>query len=200
MGEISGRAALAASVERLSLNAGVHNLADSRADDVHFGSGEPVTAREVARGAGRADVALYVRQGVVDTVKPARAFCGSAVYTRLDNHGQDFGAGHVAGINPLVSLAQKYGPALVGFRVAPLPRHDFFPLLWRVFGPTVRSIIAPALSIAVAGPAFIGQPKRAGRITQEDVRRRLQKLLASVAITEAFFGRNQTLSHEGFIA
>lgn len=182
------------------MNAGVHNLADSRADDVHFGSGEPVTACEVARGASRADVALYVRQGVVDTVKPARAFCGSAINTWLDNHGQDFGAGHVAGINPLVSLAQKDGPALVGFRVAPLPRHDLFPLLWRMFGPAVRSIIAPALSVAVAGPAFIGEPKRSGCVAQENSRRCLQKLLASVAITETFLGRSQTLFHEGLIA
>lgn len=175
----------------------IHNLPDGLADDVHFLGCEPITAREVARCAGWSDIALYVWQGVINSVQSSRASLCAAIYARLGNHRQNLSACHVASVNALVGFAQKDGSTFIGFGITLLTRHSLCPLIWRMLGPTVGAVITPALPITVASSAFVSQSKRAGRIPQENLWCRLQKLLASIAVSEALFGRNKSLSHGG---
>lgn len=182
------------------MKARIHNLPDGLADDVHLIGCEPIAAREVARGAGRSNVALYMWQGIVNSVKTARASLCAAIDAGLPNEGQDFCSAKVAGVDFLVCGPQKDCPALIGLGVSLLARNNLFPLFWRMLRPSVGSLVTPALPVAVAGPAFISQPKRARGVTQEDVCCRWQKLLATVAVSEAIFWRDKPFSHRGLVA
>jgi hypothetical protein len=187
---------LATPMENLPMSLSrLHDLPDGGSDEVHFFGGEPITSCKIAGRASWPHVAFDVWQGVVYAVKATGAFGGLTVNAWRDDHCQDLGTGHVAGVNPLVSLAQEDRPAFVGFGVAFLTRNNLFPLLRRVLCPSVSSIIPPALSVAMAGPTFVGQPKRAGCVAQENLWCRLQKLLASIAVSKTIFWRNKSFSH-----
>ena len=174
-----------------------HNLPDSSGDNVHFGSGEPIPARKVARRTGGTNITLDVRQGIVNAIKAARAFCSPAVDTWLSYVSEDLGGGKVTGVNFLVCRPQKDSPPFVSFCVSLLSRDSFGALFWRVIFPSIRAMVAPTLPVAVAGSTLIGQSKGAGRIAQEDLLIREQKLLAAIAIAETIFWRDKSFSHKG---
>jgi hypothetical protein len=92
---------------------GVHHLADGRTDNVHFLCGKPIAPRKITRGASRSYVAFDVRQTVVNSIKTARAFNGSAIHARLDYEAQNFCRSQVAGIYPLVGFAKEHCPTLI---------------------------------------------------------------------------------------
>lgn len=177
-----------------------HNLTDGSADNVHFGSGEPIPARKVTGCAGGANIALDVRQSVVNAIKTTWAFCSPAVDARLCYVSENLSGRKVAGVNFLVCRPQKDSPPFVSFCVSLLSRNHLGALIRRVVLPAIRAVVAPALSVAVASSALIGQPKRAGRITQENLRIRGQELFATIAIAETIFWRDKSFSHKGLLA
>lgn len=177
-----------------------HHLPDSCAYHVHFFGCEPVSAREVTRGAGRANIALDVRKAVVDPIQTSRGLLRPAIDAGLLNHGEDFASRHIARINLLVCRAKKHSPAFVRLGVAALPVDDLFSLFRGMILPAVGAIVAPPLSLAVTCAAFIREAKRARCVPKKDCRVGRQKLFAAIAVTEPLFCRNKSFSHNGLMA
>lgn len=140
--------------------AGFHNLPDCCADDVHLGGGKPVAARKIARRACLAHIAFYMRQRIINAVKPAWDFCGSAVDARLNDKCKNLGRGEIASVNTLVGRPKKHSPALVGLAVPLLAVAIFLALLWGHVRPAFFPAVPTFFAGVVAQLALVGQTER----------------------------------------
>lgn len=149
-------------------------LRDDRSDAAHFGNAEAVAAHNVAVGAGDLDVALNVRLCIVDPVEPSINLDGPAIDARVVNHSGDLSRAKVARINPLVSLAEKDGPAsrcAAVFQIAGLRRET---LRRGHVGPSLRAAITPLATGAVAELALVASPLFSGAVGNELIERHFQ--------------------------
>lgn len=169
---------------------GLHYLTNGCADNIHFGSGEAISARKIARRASRPYIALDVREGIVDAIKTSIFSCCSAVSTWHFDHRQNLHRGKVASINPLVSLAQESRPSALCLVPSP---HTCFPrslLLWRQVRPALFAPVAAFLSDAMAFPAFIRNAARSAFVCAKKLGGR--RLLNFTSVTFSHVG---TVTH-----
>jgi len=151
---------------------GFHHLADGRADNVHFLCGKPIAASKITRGASRSYVTFDVRQIVVNSIKPARAFNGSAIHARLDYEVQNFRRSQVASIYPLVGFAKEHRPTLICLTVFFVAGLCAVLLRGGHINPPFLSAVAAFFAGVVALLTFIRQAKGPRALTMEIVRGR----------------------------
>lgn len=133
----------------------LHDRAYSSSDDIHFIGGKSVTSGKITRSAGRPNVPTNVRKVVINSIKASRRLRGPTVDTGLRDKCENLSSAKVAGIYALVSLPQKNRAALIGFVVAPLSLANLNLLLRSEIGPSIGSVIAPLLALAMAVSALV---------------------------------------------
>lgn len=134
---------------------GFHNLADCSANHIHFFGCEPVPARKITSLARWPNVALYVRQIIINAVQPSRAFNRAAINARIDNQFVNLGGRKVACVNSFICLAEEDRATFVATAIPALPLANLGALFWGLVGPPISSVVATLLAGAVALTALI---------------------------------------------
>jgi len=101
---------------------------------------------------------------------------------RLNNQCQNFCRCHVARVNPFIRFAKKYGAAFIRFTIFLVACFCFGALLVSHLAPSVAAIVSATFAFTVAFAALVGQAKRSGLVTQKEVSRCRQNLLAPVTL------------------
>ena len=150
----------------------VHHLAYNRADNIHFLRSEPIAPRKITGGASGSYIAFNMRKVVVNPIKSARTFNGSAVHAWLHYQIENFGCSQITSVHSLVGFAKKHRPALICLAVFFIACFCAVLLRWGHINPPFFSTVAAFFAGIVALLAFIRQAKGPRPLTMKIVRSR----------------------------
>ncbi len=150
----------------------VHHLADDRADNIHFLCGEPIASRKITWGASRSYVAFNMRKVVINPVKPARSFNGSAIHAWLHYQIENFCRSQITGVHSLVGFAKKHRPAFICLAVFFIACFCAVLLRWGHINPPFFSTVATFFAGIMTLLALVRQAKGPRPLTMKIVRSR----------------------------
>ena len=182
---LEGWAALAVTVEELSLISAVKNSAHRLAQNFHFLNGETVAPCKITRRATRQNISSDVRLSVVYPVQPPVALCCSAISARLNNYFCNFRHRQVTTICANVSVSKAHGPTIIGFPVPFLAGLNLLLTFWRKVSPPLRSSVSTCASLRVAPSALIPKSKQPRGVSYKVFGRGQELPLTTIAISVA---------------